>query len=310
MTNSPSEQLGEHLRDVLWSLWTEMGVLGTVRNHTDVLLDPEALILFTAELGHLDPRLRTESLDWCIQFGDCISVSRLKNLRKIIGSSERFSQYAAEVNAATTLRWPLDDGGVVDAESVATGKSQTPDLQNRPSLLRLRLRALVGVGARSDVLAELLYRRRCTASELSTVGYSKKQVAVILDDLFRAGLLRRISERNTHKYELVSEDVLSQLIGAPPTYYALWGACFRVLLSFHRVLTAEEKKSQNLKLMALNRVVIEQVDEIESLRWGTPVNADADTFFLCVIDWILERAKRTANGPPDKRAELRRNRMS
>ena len=70
-----------HLLDLLWSLWEELGVSGVVpRRHGDVFIDPEPLILFTALHGDLDPRLRDESIDWAITYGNYVSKARIKRL--------------------------------------------------------------------------------------------------------------------------------------------------------------------------------------------------------------------------------------
>lgn len=168
---------------------------GTIRNHQQVLLDPEALILFTAALADLDPRLRDESMDWCIRFGATISISRLRNLMRAgIGSIASFDAYASEVNRASRLTWPVSKkygspGSKEQCKHIPSGKSEAPDL-SRPALLRLRLRAIFGVGARADVLTELLLSSNKSASELAKMGYSKRRVASTLDDLTRGGAAR------------------------------------------------------------------------------------------------------------------------
>jgi len=52
MPTSPfSSEVQELAVDTAWSLWTELGVNGSVRHHSDVGVDLEALILATAYLG-------------------------------------------------------------------------------------------------------------------------------------------------------------------------------------------------------------------------------------------------------------------
>ena len=72
-----SQKIDQYLLDLTWSLWTELGVLGVKRHHQHCLIAPEELILLTALIAELDPRLRDESLDWCSQYHHLISISRL-----------------------------------------------------------------------------------------------------------------------------------------------------------------------------------------------------------------------------------------
>jgi len=73
--------LREYVLDTLWSQWHELGVAGTVpRRHSEDFVDPEPLIVFTAVHSDLDPRLRDESIDWVVRYGNYVSKARLKNV--------------------------------------------------------------------------------------------------------------------------------------------------------------------------------------------------------------------------------------
>src|SRR3989339_2166034 len=94
------KQFDRHLLDLAWSLWTELGVAGTIRNHQNTLILLEELILFTSVVSEEDPRLRDEVIDWCVKFHHYISISRLKSL---FGDFEElvkvpFSQFSSTLN--------------------------------------------------------------------------------------------------------------------------------------------------------------------------------------------------------------------
>jgi hypothetical protein len=78
-----SRELDKLLLDLVWSLWTELGVAGIKRKHQKFLINLEELIILTVVLAEIDPRLRDESLDWCSQYHHFISTSRLKSIIKI-----------------------------------------------------------------------------------------------------------------------------------------------------------------------------------------------------------------------------------
>ncbi len=82
MMQTFSDALDEQLAQLGWSLWTELGVSGVVRKHRHHAIDPEPLIIYTAALQDIDPRLRDESTDWCTRYHTFISKTRLRNLLK------------------------------------------------------------------------------------------------------------------------------------------------------------------------------------------------------------------------------------
>ena len=302
MSSSTKDQLIETLRDLAWSQWTELGVHGYTRRHAEVLLDPEALLLLTAVLNTSDKRLHAESLGWCIRHGACISISRLKNLLKIgLGNADSFSGFASEVNQAGPLQWPVKNKSQSPApdQKVANNSGSPPDL-TRPALLRLKLRAIFGVGTRADILTELLFTPGKSAAQLARIGYSKRQVANTLDDLTRGGLLRRTREGNTHRFELYRTDILDSIAGTLPSHTSPWVDCFRVLLAVLELIELHENKPQNMRNLAARRSLEKVSDSLGRLRWQAPKTEQASQQWQAVTKWGLARAKHAAAGAPDK----------
>src|SRR5258708_844310 len=149
-TLSSSAQLHENALNLLWSLWSELGVSSWTRRHAQWAVDPEPLILFTAASTELDPRLRDESTDWCVHYGRYVSVTRLRNLLRVEPDERQssFETFAATVNAHSDLRWPSRQEA---RDYRRTGRSTVSSFAP-PALIALRLRALFGVGARADIL--------------------------------------------------------------------------------------------------------------------------------------------------------------
>jgi hypothetical protein len=65
--------------DALWAAWTAIGVAG-VRPSRTIVVDPEALVVATAEFGRWDPRLFDEMLDWLVTNAATVDLARLKRL--------------------------------------------------------------------------------------------------------------------------------------------------------------------------------------------------------------------------------------
>ncbi len=210
--------MGSDLRgavvNLAWSLLTELGVPGLVRHHPAVAIDPEPVVLLSSLLVEEDPRLRDQLLGWLLQHGSLLSVSRLGGLLKGGGPTlqARFSAVAQTVRAAGGPRLPTPTEAGPLAASLEPRSMSLP--LGRPSLVRLRLRALSGVGARADVLAELLLRgnRWTRTVDLADIGYSKRSVASVLSELAEAGVVERVSQGNAHRFRLARLDALAALV--------------------------------------------------------------------------------------------------
>lgn len=130
--------------------------------------------------------------------GSCPKPRLEQLLRRVPASAQAaFGPFSGALEQHTGIQWP---GATVAAPvpQSLSGKSHLPPL-SRPPLLQLRLRALFGVGARSDIIGAVLAHRSedFGAADLVFVGYSKRNIAEALDMLAAAGLFRtaRIGNR-------------------------------------------------------------------------------------------------------------------
>jgi len=225
-------ELREHVLETLWSQWHELGIAATVpRRHQNDVIDPEALIAFTATHSDLDARLRDESIDWVIRYGSLVSKARLKNVLTdwdSLGNS-LFREYAATVNAKAGLGWPAGRARALTFRSRA--RSYLEDL-SRPALLTLRIRAVFGVGARAELMRVLLSSPQAamTAAELSTeTSYRKRNVLNELEPLKFAGVVRSFRAVNADRFSLAKAEQLAGLIGPVPLRATRWTRTFRAL---------------------------------------------------------------------------------
>lgn len=216
--------------DLAWSLWAELGVFGWQRRHAAVAIDPEPLVLLTATFGDTDRRLQDEAIDWCIRYGQYLSVARLRHLLAVSpeGIRTAFGPFAATVNAYTSQHWPEATEPRMHQRS---GRSTIQDF--RPAaLIALRLRALLGVSARAEIVRVLLAHpaSALSAADLAPeVGYTKRNVADALDSLRMAGLLEALPIRNQLRYRLSFPARLTLAVGDLPTVFPQWAPLFRAL---------------------------------------------------------------------------------
>jgi hypothetical protein len=225
-----SRTLREQLLAWAWSEWAQMGVLATPERRSPWAQDPEALIVFTLEIARGEPRLFDELLDWMLLNEPLLSVRRLRAM--CIDESDR-----ALVNG--TLGWlavqrprtrlaggapaafptaleplflaggPLTD---MDRSFAAAGlerpplapshKSRAPET-SAPINLAFRLRQILGVGIRAEVVRILLgvSAPRVTAQVLARASaYSKRNVHDALAGLSAAGVISAVTVSGEQRY--------------------------------------------------------------------------------------------------------------
>lgn len=240
--------------------WTELGVSGWTSTHGNWAIDIEPLILFTAWLGDADPRLRDEATDWCVRNWRFVSKARLKNLlRQQPGEvREGFGEFAATVGTHAGLIWPAASE---PRRFTVTGRSTSPPLK-RPSMSWLRLRAIFGVGARSEILRGFLSEGGLmgVARLTSITGYTKRSVAEECDLLERAGVLSVRTRGNRFYYSLSRPLDLDAFVGELPAIRPNWTA----MLSVARNLVALERRLEDRLPRTLPVHVRNAMLEIES----------------------------------------------
>src|SRR6202521_5750757 len=216
--------------ELAWSLWAELEVGRVLGRHDWTAIDLEPLIIFTAHLGDADNRLRASTIDWCIANARFVSAFRLRNLADQASPQTRtaFGRYAATVRAHSKAPWPGEGDPLTLFHPEHIG---SPDLR-RPSLIQLRLRALVGVSARAEVLKLMLAepdRPQAASTLAEDAAYGKGSVAQALDMLTRAGIVQVQPDANRMLYRLARPGELAQALLWLPSVFPDWWPIFKVV---------------------------------------------------------------------------------
>lgn len=200
-----------------WDQWSQMGVSGYAPARPEErAADPEALLLFTLEVARDDPRLFDEVLDWLALNEPLVSVQRLRNLcvdptdKSLVGAALDWSQMArGRTRPQTAVGGPsridplfcsvpqrsdnLEESflsfGLGRAVVNRSGKSQPPHLRD-PINFAFRLRRLLGVGVRAEVIRALLTIRAERVSGrilTATAAFAQRNVREGLNQLVEAG---------------------------------------------------------------------------------------------------------------------------
>ncbi len=293
---SDSATLERHAVDLAWSLWTELGIPGVIRRHASLVVDPEPLLVATPELARTDRRLQDEALRWWGTHEDRLSVSRIAGLAAKLseGSRERFAEFSSRRGNGVDVARPTTRG--------AAAASERPPIRlplERPSLLRLRMRALSGVGARADVLASLLLGRAgwASAAELATAGYSKRTVARILTELADAGIATRRADGNALRFRVADPPALSSLSADAGLAEPQWTRVFAALSEVLELARLSEKPD------AVRRVAAHSARETLAaacahLDWDPPpVTRGVPSAWHDMLGWGTETFARLAAGP-------------
>ncbi len=244
------DKLLQQLLDLVWRQWTSLGVPGDRAFAGNLVIDPEALVLITTELGRYDSRLLDLSIDWLHSYGRGINLQRLRRLQgQWGGSDERVLSGIAEILAEQSVmrKWkairetfrysepsePLfisTSGapvpffgepdprfgryGLLRAAWEPRGACQAPR-PNRPANLICLLRSLFGVNARAEIMAWLLtHEFGHPAAIAKDTGYFSKSIQTTLNDMEDSGQIRSERDGREKRFSLQRND-WSFLITSP-----------------------------------------------------------------------------------------------
>lgn len=227
-----SEQLRGQLLGFAWDEWAQMGVSAVPRRGSRWAQDPEALIVFTLEVARSDPRLFDELLDWMLRNESLLTVRRLRAVciddtdralvagamawlarrrpRARLPGSDRLPappDLEALFEGGVRVRSPDPDfaaAGFMRPVVEASGKSLAPDFTS-PINLAFRLRAILGVGIRAEVVRIMLCTDapRMTASALArSSAYAKRNVHDALTGLVDAGVVSAFTVGGEQRYTI------------------------------------------------------------------------------------------------------------
>ena len=252
-----------------WDQWSQLGLSGAAPpQREERAADPEALLLFTLEVGRNDPRLFDEVLDWLALNEQLLSVQRLRNLcvdptdnalvNAALWSSIRAGQGrggAPGGAAAPTRLEPLFpmiatpagelDGAFAGAGFARTpvrrsGKSQPPRLLD-PICFGLRLRRLLGVGVRAEVVRALLTIRAPRLSGkviTASAAFAQRNVREGLTQLREAGVIDAVELADDRHYSIHHAE-WAALLGLDTPYLPFhfdWIPTYRALTAIVRWL--------------------------------------------------------------------------
>ncbi len=229
--------------DFLWGQWSALGVAGGARSKHEWAIDLEALLLFSLEMGRYEPRFFDEILDWLVVNGKWIDIQRLRGIMKQkdertqrlmsavacflsreAGTYQRKWKTLALLHRAKTSTQdemlfktkegkpypkPVTESNIFKEygflrESFTVRKTSKPVPVMAGNTIRFLLRAMFGIGSRSECILYLLVYGAGHPSEVAkAIGLSVRGTQDALIELAESGLvLTRIKGKRKIEYWL------------------------------------------------------------------------------------------------------------
>ncbi len=301
------EQIQKQLLEFLWQQWSALGVAGQSLQEDRHVIDPEPLLLFSLSICRYDARLFDEILDWLMVNGAFMNVQRLKSLEKqydfqgkaqlsavaeLLGKKSSYALKWKILSKSHTLATPeplfyMKDGnplpllndyspefkkhGLLRGPIKLRGYSKPFPKQGTSSLL-LRLRALLGVNARCELLCLLGSAGEIHPSDIARqTGYFPRTTQNALVEMSRSGVVEMRSV-NREKMYWIQPGMLDKLLrpDGVPTAWINWSPLFRALEILWLVLN--DPKRENLDTLLLSsefrRLAIVMRPLLGEAGWG------------------------------------------
>ena len=328
----------DRLLDFLWRQWSALGVAGHRSAEEHRIIDPEALLLLSLTVCRYDARLFDEVLDWLMVNGAFLNVQRLKNIERqadfqckeqlsavseILGKNSNFAlkwKGLASTHSRETAEplFFMKDGrplpvpaeispefsshGLLRGPVRLRGNSQPFSTQSTSTLL-LRLRALLGVNSRCELLCLLGATQEIHPSDIARqTGYFARTTQGVLAEMARSGVVQ-VRSTNREKRYWLQPGVLDGLLrpAGVPTPWSNWAPLFRALEMLWLGLIEPKRQDLDPLLLAseLRRLGRDMRPLMGEAGWGMRLRDDSayrgedylEVFFQDVTE-ILEQLDR------------------
>jgi len=275
--------------DLVWGLWKELGVPGVVRLPHPPVLDVEWLLVHTPFLAANDPRLDELAFGWCAQHHNRVSTRRLRSVAERVEPevADLFWAWAAELRSVARINWVKADDATPSSRNIRRIRL---DITRSP-LVALRVRAVFGVGARADIICELLAKEGqwLRASEFVEVGYTKSTAITVLSDLARARVLSSTARSNATVYTLGAGTLLKDLLDAHDSTWINWGQVFGVITRLVRLEADGEKPDAVLRVYA-DQARRDLESLVVALGWpALPKTTNVSEGYQAMMQWGADR---------------------
>ena len=320
----------DRLLDLLWRQWTSLGVIGQVSPWRLTPVDPEALLLVSCTLARHDVRLFDAILDWLSVNGHYLNIQRVRRLlsAKTFRGESVFAAMASKASTSThAVKWArsthvpdrknnpegepllfMSDGkplpilhapdadflshGLVRERYENRGVAQSFGTHDCASL-PLRLRALIGVSSRCEILTYLLLNGYGSPRAVARAcGYYPATVIKALAEMEVSGFLVSRTEGRQRQYALISDAWRTLFLGDARPRWIAWPALFSALEQIWLFLDVPERDGQSplAQASSLRRLLNASVhDNLASCGLGLSPFAIESHAGEALLPYFIER---------------------
>lgn len=258
-------ELHEAVLDLIWKQWTALGVPGQMAvPKSEMILDPEALLLFSAGFARYDQRLYDLILDWLQIHSAQINIQRLKALHakaewkdtdslgymcKVIAESdpvrwrktaEGFSGKAAKQQTVLFRDRENEPEKFIPNQdplalrcgfvrNIRCDSEKIPDLLPKsPATLLLQMRGLLGISARAETILILLTSSLCKVQDIVDRScFTWKSIQDVLAELSAGGYVSSLYGKGRGKqYFLTEPEKMLRFFGLNAPVFWNWAGIY------------------------------------------------------------------------------------
>lgn len=217
-----------------------------------------------------------------MEFAPLISATRLANLQERANNAtrERLRDVAAIVSAHSSVRWSLGNTARAlpatpskdELRFVSTNRSRLESLGGA-SRLSLRLRAILGVGARAEIVKALLEPAgspRSSADLAEETAFKKRYLASSLEMMQKGGVVDGQKVRKEIRFRLDRVNAWRELLGETPDVWPRWVHILPLLTDVVDALDRVERLSPRLQAVELHQVAESLLPLLKKARLCPP----------------------------------------
>lgn len=269
------KRLFDVVASMLWQQWISLGVAGHGEGEgSAVVLDPEALLIFSASFCRYDSRLYDLVATWLVKYSRLLNPVRLKTMvaegthvdlpslaylaALCVQAGDKRWQKMAEAHCATGAEPQSMFLAVEDAAGFYCRQQDElalrygfirPPFENRnkicrrlpltPATLLLRARGWVGSTARAEVIV-LLLQSAATIQQLSArSGFVRSAVKSVLDEFMLTDIVSpvKLDGRGT-SYTLNDKKHFRELWECPHVHFPCWKEIFNALADLWQLVSS------------------------------------------------------------------------
>ena len=163
---------------------------------------------------------------------------------------------------------------------------------------------MFGTGARADLVTFFLTHANgdFSASDVAEIGYSKRNLAIILEEFSLSGLFDKYLQRNQQRYRLIKNDQLANVLGPIPVYTPSWQLIFEVILPLRECIGRTEKSSESTKVVEIRNLLFACQKKMQRLSLTPPpLHTNFQAYWNAFSEWLLDIVRKLAYGDfPDR----------